>query len=200
MKNRHGKRPFNRKNLSEQNWNINERELNRQWKKKKHKTETRLIFVLKAALILLCALMLYSVLFRTGPADHVVNFAFFGISTLFMITALIFLSGSAAPMSFWGRLNRLRQKRARNDNRFAMKRIVITELWIAYAVFSAVMLRAFVFSERSPFERGCGFVVFMGATFIALFVVILLSNPRSFWGRMQRFLLGRGSPRKLKRC
>jgi hypothetical protein len=199
MQNKHAKRPFNRKKLSEQNQYVNKRELDRQLERNKRKKKKRMIFVLKAVLIAFCAHMLFSVLFKVGPRDPIVIFALYGIPILSMVTALIFLSGSVAPMSFWGRIDRLRQKRAQKDERFKVKRLIISELWIVYTVFCTVILGKFVLFGRGGMDKISGFAALVSATYITFFIVILLSDPQSFWGRLQRLILDKKSVRKIRK-
>jgi hypothetical protein len=195
MKNQQGKRPFNRKNLSEQNQYVNVKEYNRQREIYAREMGNRQIFILKAAFIALCGATLYSMSSERGPMDHVVNFALFGVFTSAIFTAIIFRSGRAAPGSFWGRIDMRRQKRARNDNRFKTERIAILELWILYVVLSFAVLRFFVFSHTGLLGKGIGIFLFAGVTFAILLTIVLLSDPRSFWGRMRRFVPNDDSPR-----
>jgi hypothetical protein len=196
MRNQHGKRPFNPKKLSEQNWNANMEEWNRRRKREIYEDGKRLIFILKAVYIALCAGMLHSIFYQKAPIDHTVNFFLFGISTMTLFTAMLFLSGHVAPGSFWGWADKQREKRARYDHRFGMKRIVISELWIVYAVISCGMLRTFAFSPLELPGKITGAVLFAIFTSLILIAVVLLSDPRSFWGQMKRFVLKDGSSHK----
>jgi hypothetical protein len=179
--------------LFEQNRNAVMEEWNRRKRREIYEDGKQLLFILKTAYIALCVAMLYSIFFKKDPIDHIVNLSLFGISTMCIFTAILFLSGYIAPGSYWGKVDKQREKRVQYDPRIGRKRIGIFELWIVYAVISCGMLRVFVFSPLDLSGRITGavlFAIFTGLIFIA---VILLSDPRSFWGQMKRFVLKENS-------
>jgi hypothetical protein len=188
---------FDREDSPEQNWTGGAEEQARQWQWKRDicGKERHLILPLKAVFAVLCVLMLHSLLFETDPLVYIVNIELFGILALVMVSALIFLSGRAALESFWGQIDRRRQELARHDSRFKIERIVIAELWVVYAVLSWTVLRSFVFSDPGLPRRFGGIVLFGIFTSLMLVAVILLSDSRSYWGRMKRFVLKEGAPR-----
>jgi hypothetical protein len=190
MQNRRGKHHFNRKKLSNQNWNVNMAEQIRQWEAKMRGKGKLTIFILKAAFIVLCAMMLRSIYSDFAPMNHAVNFVLFGIATMAIFTAVIFLSGYADPESFWGRIDRRRQKRTRYDNRFTIKRILLSELWIVYTVFLCFMLQDIILSSPALPKRTGGIALFVIFTALVFIAAMLLSGPRSFWGRVRRFITG----------
>jgi hypothetical protein len=185
--------------LSEQSWNSVMEEWNCRKRREIHEDGKRLLFILKATYIAVCVAMLYSIFFKTDPIDHIVHFSLFGITTMGIFTAILFLSGYVAPGSFWGWADRQREKRARYDQRFERKRMAIFELWIVYVVISCGMLRVFVFSPLELPGRITGIVLFAIFTALILIAVILLSSPRSFWGRMKRFVLKESSSYKAQK-
>jgi hypothetical protein len=175
------------------------KEWNRAGERKMRKIGKYLLFALKVSFIVQCGLMLHSFFFKRGMIDHVVDFTSLGVSAWVTFTAMLFLSGHVAPGSCWGWVDWHRQKRARHNHRFGIRHIAITELWIAYIVISCGLLRVFVFSPLELPRRIVGVVLFAIFTALILIAVILISEPRSFWGRMQRFVLKEGSPHRTQR-
>jgi hypothetical protein len=192
MQNPHRKRPFNRKNLSAQIQSINTRELNRQQARDRYRVEKRVIFCLKAAYIGYCAAMLYVTFFQAQTADHVANWLLFGVLTAAIFTTFVFISGSVAPKSFWGRIDKLRQRRAWNDKRFEKNRIMVLELKVGYILICCHALRVCVFSNADLFSKGVYIFLFTMVTFAIFLALVYFSKPRSFWGRMQRSIWGYG--------
>lgn len=154
----------------------------------------KIIFVLKAvSVLLLVSIALYMILHTSmaAAADIVGSFVLAGLLMLGLLTAIVFLSGDAYPKSLWGRLELARRKRLKNDQRFRMERIVIAELWLTYFIISCFALRNFFFLEAGLIGKSVIAVLFVIFTFTILILVILISHsvkPRSFWGRMSRFL------------
>jgi predicted membrane channel-forming protein YqfA (hemolysin III family) len=192
MQNRHKKCRISRKALSEQNWNVNMMEQIRHLERKMRGKTKLTVFILRALFIVLCIPLLLSIFSETDPVNHIVNFALFGIAAMTIFTAIVFLSGYADPGSFCWKIDRRRQKRARHDKRFTIKRIVLYELWIVYAVLLCVMLQDFIFSAPDlPDKKGFSIALFAILTILIFVAAMLLSGPRSFWGRMRRFIEGK---------
>jgi hypothetical protein len=75
-------------------------------------------------------------------------------------------------------------------------------VWIVYTAISCGMLRVFVFYPLELPGRIIGIVFFAMFTALILIAVILLSSPRSFWGRMKPLILKKDSPNNTqkRRC
>jgi TRAP-type uncharacterized transport system fused permease subunit len=174
-----GKRPFNSKKLLTQNWNANMKEWDRHRKRDLHKELQRTILALKVISIVACGWMLRSLLFTSGIVDRIVHFGFFAIVALGIFTAVMYLSGQAAPESFWGRIDQRRRRLAWNDHRFRMKSIVSAELWLAYIFVSFVMLRV-ALSSHEPLRIGAALFLLLSATCMMCFLMITFVKPRKF--------------------